>query len=480
MGQSNVNVAEYLMGHGLKTLLIDAHGRKFSYLDIHSLGSSKPFADTRRKLVFCLIDNDIGGLAGYISLLVADAVPMMLGVNITASQLKELLSAYKPSYIWLPISRKDELTAVECLETIYGYGLFELRGQSIHLHDELSLILATSGSTGSQKMVKLSHQNVLSNAKSIFNYLELNADERPITTLPPSYTYGLSIIHSHMMVGAAIAVTNKTFFDRDFWNFFRNVGATSFGGVPYHYEMLKKLRFTKMELPSLRTMTQAGGRMEPALIKEYGEYCVSNGMRFFTMYGQAEATARMSYLPYEKTVSKAGSIGVAIPGGKFWIEDESGEVIRGPDVSGELVYEGDNVSMGYAYSYEDLVKGDEINGVLRTGDVAMRDVDGYYYIVGRLKRFIKLFGRRINLLDVEKMIFNEGHEVVCAGNDDLLEVYQTEFEKEKAVQIKKKVVRNLNVAPQGVCVYAVGNIPRNESGKVQYSELNPNVSKLLA
>jgi len=244
--------------------------------------------------------------------------------------------------------------------------------------------------------------------------------------------------------------------------------------------MLKKLRFTKMKLPSLRAMTQAGGQMDPALTKEYGEYCAENGLRFFTMYGQTEATARMSYLPYEKTVCKAGSIGIAIPGGKLWIEDESGREIQESNISGELVYEGKNVSMGYAYSLDDLGKGDELNGILRTGDVAMRDLDGYYYIVGRIKRFIKLFGNRVNLLDVEKILLNNGYDVACVGSDDLLEVYQEEFDEEKAIEIKKRVVDKLKVATQGIRVYAVDNIPRNESGKVQYSALNKNVCKLLA
>ena len=414
------------------------------------------------------------------ALLVADAVPLMLGANISSARLQYLITSYKPKYVWLPESRKEDINTSEYLERFAGYCLLDLHGPEIKIHDFLALLLATSGSTGSPKFVRLSHENLLSNAQSIVEYLGLDLDELPITTLPPSYTYGLSIIHSHVLVGATIAVTKKTFFDREFWNFLRDVKATSFGGVPYHYEMLKKLRFTRMDLPSLRSLTQAGGRMEPELTKEYATHCKNRGIRFFTMYGQSEATARMSYLPPEKSINKAGSIGIAIPGGKLWLEDEKGRVIEEADMVGELVYQGSNVFMGYAYSYEDLARGDERGGILRTGDVAKRDKDGDYYIEGRLKRFIKLFGYRINLLDVEKFLFDAGYTVACTGQDDCLEIYLPDSNESQATWIKKLIVDHLQVALPGVVVYGIQALPRNESGKTQYAELKPQLGVKLA
>ena len=199
-----------------------------------------------------------------------------------------------------------------------------------------------------------------------------------------------------------------------------------------------------------------------------------------TMYGQAEATARISYLPPMKAVTKAGSIGVAIPGGRLWLEDQEGNVIDESGVTGELVYQGANVSMGYANGHQDLGKGDERHGVLRTGDMARRDEDGDYYIVGRLKRFIKLFGHRVNLADVETFLYEEGHVVACAGCDDVLEVYVPYEASEQATRVKALVVQYLNVALKGVVIYGVEVLPRNDAGKVQYAELRPQNGTCLA
>jgi long-chain acyl-CoA synthetase len=462
-----------------KTLFI-SEDSSVSYGDIISLSQQAAITDTRGLLVVSMVDNTIDALSGYLALLVANAVQLLQSTEISKTTLFAILRNYSPSYVWFPHARISELNTGDVVIIYRSFCLVKLKSASYFVNRSHALLLATSGSTGSPKFVRLSHVNILSNARSIASYLTINSDETPITTLPPSYTYGLSIIHSHVLVGATIAVTNKTFFDRAFWDFFRKVKATSFGGVPYHYEMLKKLRFTKLELPSLRTLTQAGGRMEPELTREYASHCQARGMRFFTMYGQAEATARMSYLPSNKALSKAGSIGIAIPDGEFWLVDKNGQIIEEMETPGELVYKGPNVSMGYAQGYEDLAKDDERNGVLRTGDVAKRDLDGYYYIVGRLKRFIKLFGHRVNLLDVEKHLVEAGYSVACAGQDDRLEIYVTDPSQAEATEIKKKVVQFLQVAPLGVAVYSMHSIPRNTAGKVQYAELVPHMGVKLA
>lgn len=461
-------------------LFIDETFSEARYSDVLELSGCIEFSSTSRSLVFCLVENKIGGLIGYLTLLTSGAVPLMLSSSVSPEQLQKLIHIYQPTYIWLPSTRSPEFYGYDLVLSNQEYSLLDLKFQRGDIHNSLALLLGTSGSTGSPKFVKISIENVLSNAQSIGQYLELKSDEISVTTLPPSYTYGLSIIHSHILVGATIAVTDKTLFDRAFWNFFREVKATSFNGVPYHYEMLKRLRFAKMQLPSLRTMTQAGGRMEPDLTREFASHCHQQGMRFFTMYGQAEATARMSYLPSDKAVSKAGSVGIAIPGGEFSLVDESGHSINKIDVPGELVYKGPNVSMGYADGYEDLAKGDERGGVLRTGDLAKRDEDGYYYIVGRLKRFIKLYGHRVNLQDVEAHLFDMGYIVACQGQDDRLEIYACDITEVESIDIQKRVVEFLQVTPAAVVVYVILKMPRNEAGKILYSQLKPNIGVLLA
>ena len=265
-----------------------------------------------------------------------------------------------------------------------------------------------------------------------------------------NYTYGLSIINSHLLVGAALLVTDKGLMQREFWQFFKAQGATSFGGVPYTYEMLERLRFFRMDLPSLRTMTQAGGKLTPELHKKFAEYAADKGKKFVVMYGQCEATARMGYLPADKAVERCGSMGVAIPGGTFRLVDVNGETVTEPYVTGELVYEGPNVTLGYAERGEDLVKGDERHGVLETGDMAQFDEDGYYYIVGRKKRFLKIYGNRVNLDEVDRLIKGHFEDIDCAsaGVDDQTGLNHAAFQ-----------------------VVVIDEIPKNDAGKTLYKEL---------
>jgi acyl-coenzyme A synthetase/AMP-(fatty) acid ligase len=257
--------------------------------------------------------------------------------------------------------------------------------------------------------------------------------------------------------------------DRIFWDLLRTHEATTFGGVPYVYEMLKKLRFSRMNVPSIKILTQAGGKLGLELTKEFATICEQKGIRFFVMYGQTEATARMSYLPWEYAVSKAGSIGIAIPGGEFWIESEEGNIVMDSDTIGELIYKGDNVTMGYAASCHDLQRDDENYAILRTGDYAKRDADGFYYIVGRKKRFLKLFGNRVNLDEVEQLIKGSGYNCACAGEDDHLRIYTTDKNNHSA--IKTFVFERTGIHPSGFDVLYIDSIPRNEAGKILYSVL---------
>jgi acyl-CoA synthetase (AMP-forming)/AMP-acid ligase II len=253
---------------------------------------------------------------------------------------------------------------------------------------------------------------------------------------------------------------------------FGDYGATSFGGVPYIYEMLDKLRFFRMALPSLRTMTQAGGKLSPELHRKFAEYAAATGKKFVVMYGQTEATARMSYLPAEKSLEKYGSMGIAIPGGEFRLIDVDGKEIDESEVVGELVYRGANVTFGYAERGEDLAKGDEWSGVLVTGDMAKRDSDGYYYIVGRKKRFLKIFGSRVNLDETERLIKASfpNADFACGGVDDKMTVFATD------ISIKDKLLEFLalktGLNQAAFSVVEIDSIPRSESGKILYRELS--------
>ena len=419
----------------------------------------------KRALVLFLADNTMDSVCLYVGFLEYGIVPLMTKRDLDRQSFDALVKAYHPGYAWVSA---DYDCPGRVIYSSDAHSLKKLECGPTALNVDLALLLATSGSTGSQKYVRLSYANVYSNASSISQYLDIKSSDRAITTLPLSYSYGLSIINSHLISGASIVLTERTLFDREFWDELRDKRVSSFGGVPYTYQMLKRLRFERMDLPSLRYITQAGGRLGESLHKEFAEICRKKEIDFFVMYGQTEGTARLSYLPPEKTVEKIGSIGVAIPGGSFELLDANGAMIDEPDVPGELCYRGPNVSLGYAADSRDLIQGDECGGLLHTGDIAQRDSDGFYYIVGRMKRFLKIFGNRVNLDEVEQRLLDKGFVAACSGKDDEMTIY-TETPNTKDVQLCASELTGL--FKNAFNVKYVEAIPRNESGKILYSKL---------
>lgn len=456
--------------HGASTALITENLEHITYTELLTVADALKDHIKKRCLVFIMCQNCLESVAGYIGFLRSRIVPVLLNDSINHELFDNLLHTYQPEFIWLP---QKNAKGVRRGRKVYNYGDYALIKTDFmidnNLHNDLALLLTTSGSTGSPMLVRQSYKNLISNANSIIQYLGINQSDRPITTLPMSYTYGLSIINSHLLKGCAIILTNKTLMEKAFWDLLKTNKATTFGGVPYTYEILKKLRFSRMELPSIEFLTQAGGKLRPDLVKEFAVVCQRKSIRFYVMYGQTEATARMSYLPYEYAISKADSMGIAIPGGKFWLEDDKGNIISGSDIVGELVYKGDNVTLGYANSRAELSKGDENCGVLKTGDMAKRDADGFYYIVGRKKRFLKLFGNRINLDEVDQLIKGFGFDCVCSGEDDHLRIYTNDMENHE--EIKGLVAERTNIHPSAFEVSYIENIPRNDAGKILYAAL---------
>ena len=458
--------------YGDRLAAISDTGDTMTYAQLARSAKELGQAAGGRRLVFCFCTNTIGSMSGYLSFLYNGIVPLMIDAQIEESLAENLLTVYQPDYIYVP---EQLLTRYEQFSAVYTNRGYSLLRTEYHckeaLYDDLGLLLTTSGSTGSPKLVRQSYTNIQANAQSIADYLELNETERPITTLPMNYTYGLSIINSHVLVGGTVLLTTHSILEKCFWDFFKEQGATSFGGVPYTYEMLKRIRFFRMDLPTLRTFTQAGGKLSPELHKEFAQYAVEKGKHFVVMYGQTEATARMAYLPYEKALEKFGSMGIAIPGGKFILGDVEGNPITQPGVVGELIYEGANVTLGYAERRSDLAKGDERGGRLETGDMAQMDEDGYFYVVGRKKRFLKLFGNRINLDEIERMVKKEfpDLDVVAGGTDEQMVIYMTQAQQSDAVAAL--ITEKTHINSRAIRVEFIDEVPRNEAGKVLYKLL---------
>ena len=456
------------------TALIDtSKNESVSYRNIESESDiiKEKISSGRKGLAFLFTTNNSESVITYIALLKSGNAVLLLDEKLNEEIRNGLIKNYRPDYI---ISSNESIPEHYSFSFKYESLNFikTTESNSINIFPELSVLLSTSGTTGSPKLVKLSYKNIQSNASSIAEYLNIDQNERPITTLPFNYSFGLSIINSHLLKGSTIVLTEKTVFFRDFWNLFNEYKCTSFAGVPYTYTMLKRIGFEKIDLPTLKYFTQAGGKLSEEFIKHFNEYAISNKKKFFVMYGQTEATARITYVPPVELSDKIGSIGISIPGGELKIMNDNVEVIA-PNETGEIVYKGDNVMLGYAEKASDLSKGDELNGVLFTGDLGYKDKDGFFYVTGRMKRFIKIFGLRINLDEIQKMIENHFKiSVACTGKDELLKILVHSDDHLTEVKVKEEVMKMYKLNFKSLVVKSTNQIPTNTNGKYDYNRIN--------
>ncbi len=442
--------------------VIDDSGMSLTYGDI--CGFSQKFAKflPERSLIFILAENRIGSLLGYTSSLSNRIVPLILSAKTEKGLYANLFNKYKPEYLWVP----DEMVTALGYEIVfsdYGFTLLRTGNTPKPLYEELSLLLPTSGSTGSPKLVRHSYRNIEANAYNVLRMFKLTPSEKAMAILPMHYTMGLSVIASHLLAGATLLLSGRSLLDKGFWEMLKE--ATSFTGVPYSYEILMKMRFTRMDLPNLKIITQGGGKLTEEMFNALAQYAQEKGKHFIPTYGQSECTARMAYLPAGLALTKTCSIGMAEPGGQLSIIDNNGNETFEGDATGEMVYRGENVTLGYANCIEDLIKGDENHGIMHTGDLAHRDADGCYYIVGRLKRFLKIFGLRIGLDEIEGLIKEKfGIDCYCKGNDEKLVVLITkaDFADDVISYIEEKT----HLFHKNIEVQIVDEILRNEAGKV--------------
>jgi len=400
-----------------------------------------------RKVVMIETDNTLPTLEAYLGSLAGGHVvlPVPHGRDHTA-----LTKAYRPDVVVSAGGRVDHLTA----------------RPTHNLHPDLALLASTSGSTGSPKVVRLSAANLRSNAAAIAESLGITGDDRAATTLPLSYCYGASVVHSHLWAGAGLILTDRSVIDTRFWDLFRRYGATSFAGVPYTFEMLEQAGFADMDLPTLRYVTQAGGRLDPEMVRRYACLGRRRGFDFVVMYGATEATARMAYLPAEQALDQPDAIGRAIPGGSFELAPLDGWTE--PDV-GELVYRGPNVMMGYARSAADLATGAAV-AQLRTGDVARHLGEGMYQVVGRLSRFAKLYGLRIDLQRVETAVAEAGSPAMCTECAGGL-VVATAGAGGGAGELRRRTAQAAGLPAHAVRALCLPALPVLPSGKPDYAAL---------
>ena len=422
-----------------KIALISEFNKKISYATL--IKKTKEFSCNLREeksLVFLIGKNNFETIIAYVSFINKGYAVFFVDFRISEIFLKKLVNRYKPAYIFC--ENRDSLKSYNLFLKQNHYSLFDRKDKTkINLNKKLMLLMPTSGSTGSSKLVRLSYENVESNTRSIIKYLKIRKQDVTITTLPISYVYGLSIINTHLKSGATIVLTNKSVIENLFWDLFKKYKITSFGGVPFQYNIIEKI-FKRGVPKSLKYSTQAGGKMNEMLIKNLIKIYSDSKKKFIQMYGAAEATSRMSYLKWEDAAKKIGSIGKSIPGGKFFLKGKNGK-IKKSFVNGELIFKGKNVSLGYATKMSDLSLSNKNNNILETGDLAFKDKEGFYYIVGRKNRFTKIYGSRVSLSDLENILSKIGIDVVMKAykENQILSFFKNKKDIKRGIKYLSKL-----------------------------------------
>lgn len=456
-----------------KIAIIENDGKKCTYGELSAFPKEFINVIGNRELIFILCKNSIGALAAHIACVEEKIVPLMISSKMDHELLDNLLSIYMPAYLWVPKEDVESLLDYYDYKEIYekyDYSLLKTGNETAKLYDDLAMLLTTSGSTGSPKLVRHCYKNLYENAKNVANFFGFNENEHAWIDLQLHYTMGLNVACSNLFAGATLYMTTYTMMDKRYWDFYNKSNITNMTGVPYNYEMLKRLKFFKQEHPSLKIMAEGGGRLTDELFTLCAEYAKEKNIKFFATFGTSETTARLAYLEPQMAIKKIGSIGKAIPNGELFLLNDTGESIDEAEAIGELAYRGPNVTLGYALKKEDLLLGDERKGIYKTGDIAKRDSEGYYYILGRKGRFLKLFGYRVGLDECERLIKDRFNiECACAGNDQQMDIFIT-FEGMEQ-EIRKYISEKTRIQINAFAVNVISELPRNEVGKILYKDL---------
>lgn len=432
----------------------DDDGRKLSYASLASQTLELARALPKKKcLIFLYARNDVTTVVRFLAALAAGHAVTLLDPGLPSLSKIELRRCYKPAVIM--DGDATEFAKQFCRD----------------LHPSLAVLLSTSGSTGGAKFVRLSLANLQSNALSIASSLRISSEDVAVGHLALHYSYGLSVLLSHFCVGAKVLLTSAGLLDRNFWSKISEHRVTHFPGVPFHYELMLRMGLQRKELSSLRTLTQAGGHLAVDLREKAYSFMEKCGGRFYVMYGQTEASPRISTLDHDEFLRFRGTVGKAVPGGRLVVKDDLGALLNLRE-EGEVWYEGPNVMLGYAESAADLGRGDDLGGVLATGDVGWLDADGRLTLTGRVKRIGKVYGLRVNLDELEQFVrtIHAGSAVVQrnqkvtvflagAGGSNLSSTIRAEFAK------------RFTIPYSAYEIAIVDSIPITARGKVDYQKL---------
>ena len=403
-----------------------------SYIQVFQQ-ADRLFRHLSRGVVAILCQGNLETITGYVGGLRHKHVPLLLNNELSNKNLNRALNTYEVEYVFAPSFRT--ISQYKSEFEFENYKLWRRTAplNNAEIHEDLAVLIPTSGSTGDPKCVRLSQRNLQSCTESILNYLSLNSDRRAISLLPLHYSYGLSVLNIMMGVRGSYLLSGHSPISRQFWNDIVEWRVTDLAAVPFVYESLKRMRFSDDVLTTLKCVTQAGGRLAPALSLHFHKIFTEHKISYFTMYGQTEASPRIAYLKPSDAVQKNGSVGKVIDIGAVDLDTS-----KGLKDEGELIYSGPNVCLGYAEARPDLAKGDEFRGVLKTGDIAKIDKDGFIFITGRLKRSVKVNDVTVSLDFIEATLQQQSFFSYVVGADNKIVIVVCKADKEEISRFVKR------------------------------------------
>lgn len=454
---------------GSRTAVIDAStGATLSHDELAAIVHAKARLLEPQGLTFLFADNSVRSVTWLLAALTANHPVALLDPSLKSDLAERLIDIYQPNNIVHPLPGSLPTLAGQIVRSD---GLVIAGPETHRLRSDLAILLTTSGSTGSPKFVQLSRTNIAANTAAIIESLGISENDRAITTLPLHYSYGMSVLLTHLSSGGSIVLNSASVMEAEFWQHLRKFEPTFLNGVPTTFQMLHRLRFHQMNTPSIRAMTQAGGGLSRNLIEAFHETMTNRNGSFFVMYGQTEASPRMTCLSPQNLPDKLGSVGKPLSGGRLTIFDESTGATLPAGAVGQVVYEGPNVMLGYASTLEDLRVQRAHSSVLRTGDLGYLDQDGFLFISGRIKRIAKVDGVRVGLDEIERLIDQYAEVAAVTSSSENIVVFFEAHSSESEQRLRERLTSMTGLPARALRFQQTSAIPRLPSGKPDYLAL---------
>ncbi|MFE9422577.1 AMP-binding protein [Kitasatospora sp. NPDC006697] len=464
-------------GPDSRALLVDGHPITRQELARLADSVAAALASGRKAVVWLAGDRDLSTVLGYLGGVRAGHAVAFLPCGQDRARAEAILDTYRPEFVvptpWLAgvlaergYAPRDTGTACELFARRAGGPA----DTSEEVAPELLVLLSTSGSTGSAKAAKLSAEAVAASTAAITESLAVGPGDLAATSLPVRFSYGLSVLNTHLWAGAAVLLTAQNPTALRHWQELIAARVTAFSAVPTTYRALGPAHQRLFAESAVRTMTTSGGRLDPAVQEHWWRLLERRGGAFHPMYGQTESTARITCMPAGALPERFGSVGTAVPGGRVWTDPALPEGAAAPG-EGEICFSGPGVMSGYALGRADLVRCGPPQPVLRTGDLGRLD-GGFLYVTGRLKRIAKIFGYRANLDEVEGRLDQSGGELAVTATDERVTVFVTDAAGEDWAQAQRRgAVEALGLPDACVLLRRIGALPRTPNGKTDYAAL---------